>query len=62
MNKKLTYPQAVQAAATLLAGKQVSVRAVDEDKQADLVSDLFALADRIYYASIGFSDDEEMGF
>ncbi|EER47560.1 hypothetical protein AM305_07763 [Actinobacillus minor NM305] len=62
MNKRLTYPQAIQAAATLLASEKVSARAVDDDKQAELVSDLFALADRIYHASIGFSTDEELGF
>lgn len=59
MNKRLTYPQAIQAAATLLAGERISVKAADDDQQVDVVSDLFALADRIYHASIGFSTDND---
>ncbi|WP_324681561.1 hypothetical protein [Bibersteinia trehalosi] len=56
MNRKLTYPQAVQAAAALLANGKENVRLENSD-HADIVNELFELADRIFIFAEGSSDE-----
>lgn len=62
MNRKLTYPQAVQAAAALLANGKENVKRLENGDHADIVNELFELADRIFIFAEGSSDDETMGF
>lgn len=62
MNRRLTYAQAVQAAATLLANGKENVKRLENGDRADIVNELFELADHIFIFAEGSSDDEDLGF